>query len=119
MRSADRYPPLEEMTLDPDTRELLQSFKLRRSGKAKVWAAFLDNPDGLVRCANEARLYAARNGGTGAGLLITMIDRGEHLTTLDPTARRRTGWRFVKGTHSGTYVRDPRGTDPLPAGYAE
>ena len=30
---------------------------------------------------------------------------------------RRTGWRFVRGTQSGSYVRDPDGIDPLPAGY--
>jgi hypothetical protein len=27
---------------------------------------------------------------------------------------RRTGFRFVRGTHGGTYVRDPDGTDVLP-----
>jgi hypothetical protein len=31
--------------------------------------------------------------------------------------RPRTGYRFVRGTHSGTYVRDPEGTDRLPVGY--
>jgi hypothetical protein len=31
---------------------------------------------------------------------------------------RRTGIRFVRGTQSGTYVRDPDGTDLLPAGYS-
>lgn len=31
--------------------------------------------------------------------------------------RPRTGWRFVRGSHSGTYVRDPEGTDRLPPGY--
>lgn len=32
-------------------------------------------------------------------------------------AARRTGITFVRGTHSGSYVRDPEGTDLLPAGY--
>ncbi len=32
------------------------------------------------------------------------------------TAERKTGFRFVRGTHSGSYVRDPEGTDPLPPG---
>ena len=32
---------------------------------------------------------------------------------------RRTGIRFVRGSHSGTYVRDPEGTDMLPPGYQE
>jgi hypothetical protein len=30
---------------------------------------------------------------------------------------RRTGYRFIRGTHSGTYERDPQGTDLLPTGY--
>jgi hypothetical protein len=30
---------------------------------------------------------------------------------------RRTGFRFVRGTHAGSYARDPNGTDILPAGY--
>jgi hypothetical protein len=29
--------------------------------------------------------------------------------------RRVTGIRLIRGTHGGTYVRDPNGTDPLPA----
>ena len=29
---------------------------------------------------------------------------------------RRTGIRFVRGTHGGSYVRDPDGTDVLPRG---
>jgi hypothetical protein len=32
---------------------------------------------------------------------------------------RRTGIRFVRGTHGGSYVRDPEGTDMLPAGHEE
>ncbi len=31
--------------------------------------------------------------------------------------QRRTGIRFVRGTHGGSYVRDPNGTDILSAGY--
>jgi hypothetical protein len=29
-----------------------------------------------------------------------------------------TGWRFVRGSHGVTYVKDPAGTDQPPAGYA-
>ena len=29
---------------------------------------------------------------------------------------RRTGIRFVRGSHGGSYVRDPQGTDVLPVG---
>lgn len=32
---------------------------------------------------------------------------------------RRTGFRFVRGTHGGSYVRDPDGTDVLPKGWQE
>jgi hypothetical protein len=32
-------------------------------------------------------------------------------------AVRKTGWRFVRGSHGGTYIEDPNGTDRLPAGY--
>jgi hypothetical protein len=30
---------------------------------------------------------------------------------------RRTGYKFVRGTHGGAYVRDRNGTDMLPAGH--
>lgn len=30
---------------------------------------------------------------------------------------RRTGYRFVRGSHGGSYVADPEGTDVLPRGY--
>jgi hypothetical protein len=30
---------------------------------------------------------------------------------------RRTGYKFVRGTHSGHFVRDPNGTDILPSGF--
>jgi hypothetical protein len=29
----------------------------------------------------------------------------------------KTGIRFVRGTHSGSYIHDPEGTDKLPPGY--
>ena len=31
---------------------------------------------------------------------------------------RRTGYRLIRGTHGGQYVRDPEGTDILPAGIS-
>lgn len=31
--------------------------------------------------------------------------------------RPRTGYRMVRGSHGASYVRDPQGTDRLPAGY--
>ena len=34
------------------------------------------------------------------------------------SSTRRTGFRFVRGTHSGHYVRDREGTDISPAGVS-
>jgi hypothetical protein len=55
--------------------------------------------------------------------LASLLDlRADHLRDyLDGNVRagvRRTGYRFVRGTHGGTYVRDPEGCDILPAGYS-
>lgn len=33
-----------------------------------------------------------------------------------PDARRKTGWRLVRGSHGQSYVPDPDGVDPLPGG---
>jgi hypothetical protein len=30
---------------------------------------------------------------------------------IGESAARRTGFRFIRGTHGGQYVRDPEGTD--------
>lgn len=30
---------------------------------------------------------------------------------------RRTGYKFVRGSHGGSYIRDPQGTDMLPSGH--
>lgn len=46
---------------------------------------------------DEVRDYIAGNIGAGSG--------------------RRTGFRFVRGTHGGHFVRDANGTDILPEGY--
>lgn len=105
------------MRLDADDQALLRSFNLSTRGRSKVGDALALSPEGTLRCAREAALYASRHGGTGAGLLVTMLERDEHLQDSQTPQRRPTGWRFVRGTHSGTYVRDRKGTDPLPAGY--
>lgn len=97
--------------------DLLSSFRLTRQQKAEVWAAWLASPDGTERCCLQAQAEGARRGNTGAGLLLTVLRRGDHLADRSEVGRRVTGWKWVRGTHSGTYVRDPSGTDPLPAGY--
>jgi hypothetical protein len=48
------------------------------------------------------------------------VSRGEHFDAqleLEPKRKRRTGWRFVRGSHAGTYVQDPNGTDEPPSGH--
>lgn len=30
---------------------------------------------------------------------------------IKESAARRTGYRFIRGTHGGQYIRDPEGTD--------
>jgi hypothetical protein len=35
---------------------------------------------------------------------------------IGASGSRRTGYRLIRGTHGGQYVRDPAGTDLLPAG---
>lgn len=102
---------------DPQLLALLRSFNLRPRQKRPVLDALMENADGVEDCALRAQAIGNRNGNTGAGLFLTMIRDGEHLKTFDPNARRITGWRFVRGTHSGSYVRDRLGTDLLPEGH--
>jgi hypothetical protein len=37
---------------------------------------------------------------------------------IGASGSRRTGYRLIRGTHGGQYVRDPEGTDILPAGIS-
>jgi hypothetical protein len=46
-------------------------------------------------------------------VLEVMEDR---LWRRGETRARRTGFTFKRGTHGGTWTRDPEGTDVLPAG---
>lgn len=109
---------VEPPVLNEADRELLRSFGLTDAQRAEVWAAWLTSPEGVERVALAARALGRSEGRTGAGLLLAKLRRGDHLVEPEPASRRTTGWRFVRGTHSGTYLRDARGTDPLPAGYA-
>ncbi len=109
--------PTATRRLTKSDRELLASFGLSPRQKVEVWQAWQESPEGTERCALRARSEGRRSGLRGAGLLLTMIRAGEHLDAPDASAPRYTGYRFVRGTHSGTYVRDAHGTDPLPEGY--
>lgn len=37
---------------------------------------------------------------------------------IGESSQRRTGIRFIRGTHGGHYVRDPEGTDIRPVGVS-
>lgn len=56
-----------------------------------------------------------------AGCAMTPTALAANWTTLtrarDGPGPRRTGWRFVRGSHGSTYVQDPDGTDTPPKGY--
>jgi hypothetical protein len=48
-----------------------------------------------------------------AGLLdVEIAELRDYLQgNIRESAARRTGFRFIRGTHGGQYVRDPEGTD--------
>ncbi len=92
-------------------RDCLSPLGLTPTQKREAWREFHSCPDGVERIA-----LAALAGDRPAALFLDKLRRGEH--ELEPHRPTRfTGWRFVRGSHSGTYVRDPRGTDRLPEGY--
>jgi hypothetical protein len=37
---------------------------------------------------------------------------------IGESGTRRTGYRFIRGSHGGQYIRDPDGTDVCPAGVS-
>lgn len=108
---------VDDTSLAQQAQQLLEPFRIAQANKREVWNAYRENPGGVERCAARASSKGRQSGTTGAGLLVGMIREGEHLIEPDTTARPVTGWRFVRGSHSGTYVQDPHGTDPLPPGY--
>jgi len=57
----------------------------------------------------EARLASLLN--------VPIQDLRDYMTgNVRAGGGRRTGYRFIRGTHGGSYVTDPKGTDMLPAG---
>jgi hypothetical protein len=101
-----------ELTQRQMAEALFDEMGLKGEGLRLAWLAFNESEDGTVDVA-----LASFEGQTPAGLFTHKIRRDEHLVGRD-AGRRRTGWRFVRGTHGGTYKRDPKGTDTLPVGYS-
>lgn len=89
--------------------ELFLELCLDEAGMEKAWACFEENPQGVIEIA-----YSSFEGRRPGGLFLHRLLAGEHKAYRG----KRTGWRFVRGTHSGTYVRDhENGRDPLPPNY--
>jgi hypothetical protein len=89
-----------------------------RQARQAVTAAH-DAPNGFLVVARKCRAYGNAKGNTGAGLLMYLLGRGEHfaieLQMLDDAApepvKKKTGKRFVRGTHWHGLIDDPDGTD--------
>lgn len=88
---------------------LFSEMRLRGEALRRAWLAFDESEDGTVEVA-----LAAFEGRNPAGLFTFKLGQGEHLSG---GGRRRTGWRRRTGSHGDSFVRDPKGTDPLPVGY--
>jgi hypothetical protein len=102
---------------------LINSFGLTDAQRATIDGAFHDAPQGLIVVALACRSYGHQRGTTGAGLLMNRVGKGEHFDeelklNPEPKRPRVTGWRYARGSHSGTYVHDPSGTDVPPHGYS-
>ena len=94
--------------------KLLAPLHLTAGQHALALAAWKENPEGVERCATDA----LATGRAPGALFATMIASGEHKREPNGTSGKRiTGWRWVRGSHSGRYVEDPKGTDNPPPGY--
>lgn len=88
---------------------LFADLGLRGEALRLGWVAFEENAEGTIQLA-----LSSFEGQNPAGVFEFRRRRGDHQVA---GGQRRTGWRFVRGTHGGTYVRDPRGVDTPPPGY--
>lgn len=103
---------MSETALREEATALFRDLGLDERGITTAWLAFDAHPKGTVQIALES--FEGRN---PSGLFLFFVGRGEHMRRNG--GKKRTGWKWQRGTHSGTYVRDPRGTDPLPMGYGQ
>lgn len=104
---------------------LLDSLQLTDAQRRWVETAHRDAPAGTGQLAREAAEYGRVRGNTGAGLLLHRLRRGDHFDAelaidagTSGDKRKVTGWRWTRGSHGETWVRDPNGRDVPPKGYA-
>lgn len=98
---------------------LIASFGLTAIQSRQATAAAEAAPNGFLVVARKCRAYGTANGTSGAGLLMHLLGLGEHfdveLQLLEDAApvapKRKTGKRFVRGTHWRGLIDDPDGTD--------
>ena len=74
-------------------------------------------PASIIQCLAATAHYDRE---AAAQLLDVEVDelRDYLASNIRTSSTRRTGFRFVRGTHCGHYVRDREGTDTRPAGVA-
>ena len=92
--------------------ELFADLRLEGDALGRAWTAFEESAEGTVKvalsCFGEGIHSPDR-------LFVWFLGRGEHKRV---NGQRRTGWERKTGTHGDSYVRNPRGVDPLPRGFA-
>lgn len=95
---------------------LMDELGLTESQRQEARGAYREAPAGVIACAEAA---LRRSNSEPRALFLTMLRASDHRRAHEqqPDHRPWTGWRFVRGSHSGRYERDPKGRDPLPAGY--
>ena len=113
--SAARDDDAQTASINGTLREQLLALGPSTKQRERWTLAAAHEPDRVAACLTAARTH----GQNIAAYFDDLLTRGEHPEQHDPSAPRRTGYRFVRGSTgaSGTYVRDPEGTDQLPPGY--
>lgn len=99
--------------------DALAVFGLTAHQTTKAASARTDAPGGFAIVMRRCRTYGAAHGNSGAGLLMFLIDQGEHFKAqlaidddaAPAVAPKKTGKRFVRGTHWRGLIDDPEGTD--------
>jgi len=106
VQSVDGKPTTNKSHLE----ELLEPIGHIYPGQLReLESAYEENPLGLSRCIRDSLA-----GDRPAALLTSMVKEGAHRRGEAASGQRYTGARFVRGTHSGTHIKDPLGTDKPP-----
>lgn len=119
---ADAPPDPRHLSYDA----LLEGFNLGPEQARVAGKCYQEAPNGMLELMRRCRLYGEARGNSGAGLLFHRAGKGEHYDLeleSDPEGdgidtRRITGWRWSRGSHGETWIRDPQGRDVPPKGYA-